>query len=333
MDKVSVIIPVYNSSNVIDRCIESIVKQTYYNLEILCINDGSTDDSLIKLKKIEKKDSRIKILDGTNSGVSSARNKGIEHANGKYVMFVDSDDYLKNDMIEKFVNEISNNESEFIIANHLIEKMGKIKENNIKISAQKMNREEFLKSFYVFYKNSVFNQSWNKLYIRDKINFKFDKNITLGEDLLFNILYINNVEKITYINNSLYVYDMSSENSLTKKCKHNEQSFLELYIYIYNYLYYKNNLKSSFKFDLFTLRHYCSFLEKKYDKKFFSKIKKYEDLKNMYSKINFLTFKDKIIKRIIFSKICFYFMNVIFTLKSKFLERKKNEKNRNINIS
>ncbi len=104
MAKVSVIVPVYNVEKYLEECIESLINQTLTDIEIICINDGSTDNSLKILEELQKKDNRIKIINQKNSGVSSARNNGIENATGEYIGFVDSDDWIDSDYYEKLYN-------------------------------------------------------------------------------------------------------------------------------------------------------------------------------------------------------------------------------------
>ena len=99
-DKVSIIVPVYNAEKYLIRCVDSIINQTYKNLEIILINDGSIDNSLEIMKKYKVIDNRIIIIDKKNEGVSIARNVGIKSSSGKYICFVDSDDYIENNMIQ-----------------------------------------------------------------------------------------------------------------------------------------------------------------------------------------------------------------------------------------
>ena len=112
MSKVSIIIPVYNVEKYLDKCLKSVLNQTYKNIEIIVINDGSTDNSLKICKKY--KDKRIVLIDKENGGVSSARNKGLELASGKYITFVDSDDWLELDAIENMVSFIEKENVDFV---------------------------------------------------------------------------------------------------------------------------------------------------------------------------------------------------------------------------
>ena len=100
---VSVIVPIYNVEDYLLTCIKSILNQTYTNIEVILVNDGSTDKSLDICKKIIRNDSRVRLISKKNGGLSEARNFGIDEALGEYYLFVDSDDYIKEDMIEKMV--------------------------------------------------------------------------------------------------------------------------------------------------------------------------------------------------------------------------------------
>lgn len=113
---VSIILPVYNAQNHLARCVGSICAQTYRNIEIVILNDGSKDQSLPVCEEFRQKDSRILLVDKANSGVSDTRNLGLKLASGKYVEFVDSDDYLDPDFTERLVAAAEENEADFVIA-------------------------------------------------------------------------------------------------------------------------------------------------------------------------------------------------------------------------
>ena len=112
---VSIIIPVYNVSKYLRDCLDSVINQSFQNIEIICINDGSTDDSLEILKEYSSKDNRIIIIDKKNAGVSAARNDGIEKSSGEYLFCIDSDDYIDNDFIEVFYNNAKKNDSDLVV--------------------------------------------------------------------------------------------------------------------------------------------------------------------------------------------------------------------------
>ena len=113
---VSIILPVYNAQNHLARCVGSICAQTYQNIEIIILNDGSKDQSLPVCEEFRQKDSRIVLVDKANSGVSDTRNLGLKLAGGKYIQFVDSDDYLDPDFTEHLVTAAEENEADLVIA-------------------------------------------------------------------------------------------------------------------------------------------------------------------------------------------------------------------------
>ena len=112
--KISVIIPVYNTEKYLKECLDSIVNQTLKDIEIICVDDGSTDDSLSILQEYAKKDNRIMIIDQKNSGVSSARNSGLDKATGEYLAFVDPDDWIDKDMYEQTIGYMANNDLDIV---------------------------------------------------------------------------------------------------------------------------------------------------------------------------------------------------------------------------
>ena len=113
---ISIIMPVYNAEKYLNRSIESIMNQTYNNIEIILVNDGSTDNSLEICTSYQEKDNRIKLINQANKGVSFARNKGIDEATGDYIMFIDSDDYVEKNMIEDMVSKITEDDIDLVIS-------------------------------------------------------------------------------------------------------------------------------------------------------------------------------------------------------------------------
>ena len=124
-DLISVIIPVYNVDKYLERCIDSVIVQTYSNLEIILVDDGSNDDSGIICDRYAKFDDRIKVIHKKNGGVSSARNEGIKYCNGKYIGFVDSDDYIDSTMYEYLYNLLISNDADISCCDFFIINEGK----------------------------------------------------------------------------------------------------------------------------------------------------------------------------------------------------------------
>ena len=117
MKKISIIVPIYNTKKYIDRVVNCLINQTYHNLEIILVDDGSTDGSSMLCDKYKKKDNRIKVIHQKNSGVSVARNVGLKHATGEYIGFVDSDDYISLNMYETLYNNLINTNSDISVCN------------------------------------------------------------------------------------------------------------------------------------------------------------------------------------------------------------------------
>ena len=118
--KVSVVIPVYNTQKYLDQCLGSILFQTYRNLEIICVNDGSTDNSLAILQKYAKFDKRIKIIDQKNMGISPARNEGMKVATGEFIIFFDSDDFFDSTMMEEMVMKAEEYDADIAVCSYSV---------------------------------------------------------------------------------------------------------------------------------------------------------------------------------------------------------------------
>ena len=150
--KVSVVVPIYNTGKYLEKCINSIRNQTYKNLEIILIDDGSTDDSKIICEKYSKVDSRIKFFSKENSGVSSTRNVGIDIATGQYILFVDSDDFIEIEMIEIMLDDIKNYNAEFSVCEY----------RNLKSRIHLLDKNDMMIS--VFETNGIQGYLCNKMY-------------------------------------------------------------------------------------------------------------------------------------------------------------------------
>ena len=213
---ISVIIPVYNVEKYLSRCIESVLNQTYRNLEILIVDDGSTDDSLNICRRYEKKDKRIKVIHQDNGGLSSARNKGLMNSTGEYISFVDSDDWLHPDFLAFLYGEslLSNSD---IVECSIIETFSYDKycvvDNYIH------NRITFLGDdcFIEFIKGVYFKQTvWNKLYTRKVINnilFEYGK---IHEDEFWTYRIFSRAKTVSFLNFKGYYY-FQRDGSIMKK--------------------------------------------------------------------------------------------------------------------
>lgn len=210
----SVIVPVYNVEKVLSRCIESILSQTFSNFELILIDDGSTDKSGEICDEYKKKDERIKVIHQNNQGVSKARNVGLDISKGKYIVFVDSDDYVDNIYLESFNGSnadlvISGIRTYDICGMKKTELVGPKDYFEINSEKQIIN---FLKSWYAI-------QVYAKRYKREKIkklDLKFDQNFQYGEDSIFVIKYVKNIEIVKIENIVTYNFCQYSAPTLSK---------------------------------------------------------------------------------------------------------------------
>lgn len=168
MKKISVIIPVYNTPNELSRCLESIIGQTYHNLEIICIDDGSTDGSEQIVDKYADLDKRIRAIHKTNGGESSARNAGLEMATGQYIAFCDCDDWLDLDMYEVLAEILENERVDIVAAGWYKEFSGESRQiiNELPVNKSVFGRKELLTYLYMRDSYRGFAYMWDKLYTR-----------------------------------------------------------------------------------------------------------------------------------------------------------------------
>ena len=214
---VSIIVPVYNAEKYIKECVNSIINQTYRNIEIILVNDGSKDSSSKICQLLAKNNPRVKYISQNNKGPSAARNKGIRYAKGDYIQFVDSDDIIEDNMTEELVRAKDKN-SQLVLCGYNIISRNKTSSKKPNIAGN-YTREEFLRCFGSLFSNRLINSPCNKLYdkkILDENNLYFDEGISIGEDLLFNLDFLNCCSAITILPKTLYNYNRFNTNSLTQ---------------------------------------------------------------------------------------------------------------------
>ncbi|MBO6271633.1 glycosyltransferase [bacterium] len=214
MPKVSIILPVYNVESYLRQCLDSIIMQTLEDIEIICVNDGSTDNSLEILQEYKNKDSRIKIINQENRGQGVARNIALENITGDYIGFVDPDDYISPNMYKTlYETAIKHNcdivEESFYIKNEIRNYLKKRK-NKLNLPKNKIFNYKVKKN-YVFSPNLAI---WNKLY---KTSFIKENDIKFfetkkGEDIIFTIKSRVLASKIVYIDNADYYYRIKKDN-------------------------------------------------------------------------------------------------------------------------
>lgn len=223
----SIIIPIYNSVVYIDKVIDSVLKQTFKEWELILIDDGSTDGSDKICDYYSSLDNRIKSIHQENAGVSSARNVGLDKARGTYVMFIDSDDYILNDYCENLVKNAIN--SDIVISGYT--QLNKDKKNYIFMNNMNVSLSSIDSIFDELYTKHLMNAPWAKIYKRSIIgNQRFDANVMLGEDLLFNLEYLSKCSMIKIVDFKGYMYNCMNINAATKKFRDSDcKQIIELY--------------------------------------------------------------------------------------------------------
>lgn len=246
MKKVSIIIPVYNAEKYIDDCLKSLICQTYKNIEIVLVDDGSKDNSYNICLQYSKEYDFIKTYHKKNGGPSSARNFGINKSTGEYICFVDSDDTVSKDYVEKLLQ----NEADLIICG-FVELYGKTKRiKKICDDIQKYNNEEIYIKLLESSESDKFNSPWGKLYKKDIIDSNdvvFDESLKMGEDLIFNINYLKYCKSFIIIPDCLYYYNKNVGGSLTKKFEFSRWNIEKYVYYQYKALYEYYNLYDKYK--------------------------------------------------------------------------------------
>lgn len=234
---ISVIIPIYNASSFLVRCMDTICAQTYTNIEIVLINDGSKDNSLEICKSYQDKDSRIKIIDKPNGGVSAARNDGLDNSTGEYVCFVDADDIVSVDYVKYMYELAIKNNADISVCNFtrvadgiyssVEEVLGNISDETSEIC---MDKNEALRN--LLYKRYITGYAYVKLFKKSVIgNCRFNTNLKVSEDFEFAFRVIDNSRQIVFGNKILYLY-IQNPNS----CMHdsNWEKFRVTWRYIRN---------------------------------------------------------------------------------------------------
>lgn len=257
MPKISVIIPVYNIEKYLARCLDSVISQTLKDIEIICVNDGSTDNSANILSVYAEKDERIKIITQSNAGISEARNIGIQKASGEFIGFVDSDDFIEKDFYEKLYTSAIKNNADIACSSVIRENE---KKKKILIEYKKEQVATSTKEKFELAHIPEHCYIWNKIYNREKLlnsNIKFIKGLVY-EDIIYTPSVVESLGNIVVVPNVFYHY-WNNSTSLVKntsdKCRADK-------IFAHKILLekcYKNNVKLRLKDELICKNEYFLF--------------------------------------------------------------------------
>lgn len=231
----TIILPVYNRKDCLSRAVESVLKQTYQDFELLIIDDGSNDGSDKVSDFYASIDKRVKVIHKNNEGVSSARNEGLRHANGDYILFLDSDDEFENTMLEEMFKIVEKFDYDLVIcgiSNLYYNEMNKLSRIENIIEKQKFVKGNYkiLETFINLLKhNKLINGPVGKLYKKNIIknnNIYFRSDVHLGEDILFNIAYCTYIDNIYFLDKPLYKVYLENKDSLSSRFWNEKINFI-----------------------------------------------------------------------------------------------------------
>lgn len=232
MPIISIIVPVYNAEAYLSYCLESLINQTFQNIEIVCVNDGSKDGSLSILKDYQIKDKRIRIIDQPNGGVSQARNEALRIVSGEYVMFVDADDWLEADTCENAIQALKTNDVDVVMWSYVSEMAGVQSFKSIFAGDRVFDEIETKKMIHRRFVGILGNELarpeladslcpvWGKLYrtdviVKNQIRFIDLSEIGTYEDGMFNLEVFNHVNRTMYLDKCYYHHRKDNRGSVT----------------------------------------------------------------------------------------------------------------------
>lgn len=245
MPKVSIIIPVYNASKAIERCIRSVLDEEYKDLEIIAIDDGSKDDSGKILDDLANKDNRLIVIHKENGGVSKARNTAFKYVKGEYIQFMDADDYIPKDSTKQLVKTIEESSADMVIGSfyRVVKDNVSIKSSisESKVLTLQEYAEEMMESPSDFYYGVL----WNKLYktsiIKDN-DLKMDESLSFCEDFIFNMEYLIHCKNIAPLQIPIYYYIKTEGSLVTQSMSISKIYNMKTNVYTYYNEFFKNVL-------------------------------------------------------------------------------------------
>ena len=230
MPKISIILPVYNVEKYLEECLDSLLNQDYQNFEILLINDGSKDNSSKICKKYSELYENVIHIDKKNGGVSSARNLGIENANGKFLWFVDPDDIVAQDSLNELDKILIDDNVLYIFG---YKKIYKNLEENFNLENDKLTSRDAIRN--LMEEDKFCGYVWNKVFskkIIEKYNLRFDEKISMNEDMKFCFEYLKNCKSAVCIDKIMYFYRCRTSSAINKSIGIKHASSLLCYKYI-----------------------------------------------------------------------------------------------------
>lgn len=294
MCKVSVIIPVYNRVNELMIPVNSIINQSFEDWELILVDDGSKDGSSELCDQLAKQDERIFAVHQTNSGVSVARNYGISLAKGEYILFIDSDDWIEKETIEKLVSRIELDQSDVVLFAMCIDRfLGELVNTSVQIYGKNtvVTQYELINQFVDFFQKDYLSSACTKLFKKDIIlenKILFHKDLVMYEDLHFVLDYLSKVNRISISNSAFYHYRMDETVLLIEKRK--SDSLLENLDIVANRVLEfveKSNIYNDPKFQKIVFEFYIMYIYKLFISKENTLNQKWKELKKLLNMESF----------------------------------------------
>lgn len=266
--KVSIIVPIYNTAKYLEACLNSIKNQTYENLEIILVDDGSTDNSGKIADTFAKSDKRVKVIHQKNAGQSAARNRGLKEASGDFISFIDSDDRIDKTFIEKLLAPYQDSDTSITVCGVRYKRLKARSTEDVYVNHLRPRKKHESKKSYILYLLAVDGRMYssvNKLYYA-KIakTLKFDESLNFAEDTKFVLNYLQETNgKISFINEPLYVYNFGTSTSTINKTAINWSNWQAAYKNLKSWLGPRPNLTEKFWLRLIHLRWRISFVRSK----------------------------------------------------------------------
>nr|WP_312114899.1 glycosyltransferase family 2 protein [Moraxella sp. CTOTU47915] len=320
--KVSIVMPVYNVENYIASSIKSVLNQTYKNFELIIVIDGSKDNSEAIAKEFEKADNRVKVYTKPNGGISDARNFGLNIATGEYIFFLDSDDWIENNLLKENIEIMVDKQLDFLVfgfyqdsvdeEEKLIKQVKHLPEDNIWLNGEAIHLSPYMLN--------ILGYAWNKIYRKQYLNqnnISFINGISLFEDILFNAKVYQHSDRILFNKKAYVHYIQRPVETLTKQFHENSFDWVKLkhkalleFIDTWSFINKKEilatNLIGGLRYCVLNLFHFNNQFRFNQKLAYVSKMLNDNDLRQFYKFYKPITMQDKI-----------YFMLIKF--KSKYI--------------
>ena len=289
MAEISVIIPVYNVEKYLERCLDSVINQTFEEIEIICVNDGSTDNSRKILEEYKNKDSRVVIIDKENGGLSSARNAGMKVATGKFISFIDSDDWVNLSFLEKLYKNITTLNTDISICGvHQYDELSQEINDNLPYFTLECFDNSFNNKVFSYEDTKNFMMevpvmAWNKLYRKsflDECNAQFPEGLIWEDGPFFFSIYFK-TQKVSVIRDLLYYYRINRKGSIVQKGGKPFMDIIDVVELMYNSIkdlpcfdeikyefYFRKAEDIVFRYDLISSKYKNEFSKRLKEKKF-----------------------------------------------------------------